>query len=250
MSYLRNIKRLSRADNLGGILILKVARKDDIESIPDPVGSIISGNIVFKAGKGFVTWEATLESVRSQSNSRANREGTSRQNRITFTVPKDDALIKAQLDQAEGDEIIILITDGNGNNKLFGQLDLPVKLEYDHDSGATFGNLNHYQCSINYQGPNNIFFYSGAVTPQPAGTSPAIVQFSTGELIASLNPSDVLVVSSDFTHTFTQYPGSSPSGIPAIVKWDDDTPIASLQPGDILVVETDFDFDFEIVGSL
>ncbi|HMG93214.1 MAG TPA: hypothetical protein VK589_24325 [Chryseolinea sp.] len=250
MSYLSNISRFSGSGNRGGVIQLKVARAADVVSIPDPVAGSILGDIVFSAGKGFVTWYATLETTRNTSNSRTSREGAVKSNQLNFLIPKDRAIIKAQLDQCEDDEFIVLYKDSNGNQILFGLKENPVKFQYAHDSGDGFASFNSYESKFYYDGPDNRYFYNGTVTAQPPGTAPSIVQFSTGEIIATLNPSDVLVVSSDFTHTFTQLPGSGPSGIPAVVKWDDDTPIASLQPGDVLVVETDFTFDFEIIGSI
>jgi len=247
VSYLKTIKSFSDANNLGGVLKLSIARKDDIESIPDPVAKVIPGDIVFKAGAGFITWQVTMESMQALSDSRSSREGPSRHNRIGFVVPKDRYDLAAMFAQAEEDEFIVFYTDSNGTGKLFGLLDSPVRFSINHDSGKNFSDGNFYDAEFYFQGPDNRYFYGGLISEAPPGTGSSIVKFSSGEIIATLNPSDILVVSSDFSHTFTLYPGSGPSGVPAIIKWDDDTPIASLQPGDILVVDTDFSFDFETI---
>lgn len=249
MSYLRAIKRFSGADNIGGIIQLQVARAADVVSIPHPVAGVIAGDITFQLGRGFVTWDCILETGKIKSASRSSREGAIKSNSLEFLVPKDRQSIKYQLDLAEEDELIVVYKDSNGTQFLFGTKENPVRFEYDHESGAGFSNLNNYGCRFFYDGPDNRYFYDGAIATPTPGTGTSTVQFASGELIALLNPSDELIVSSDFDHTFTLYPGSAIPGAPALVKWDDDTLIASLQPGDILIVDTDFTFDFEIIES-
>ncbi len=151
-------------------------------------------------------------------------------------------------DQAEDDEFIVFYTDSNGTGKLFGLLDSPVRFSINHDTGEGISDGNYYAAEFFFDGPDNRYFYSGEVPAAPPSTLISIVKFATGEIIALLNPSDELIVSSDFAHSFNLVPGSS-SGIPAVVKWDTGEVIASLQPGDTLIVTTDFDFDFEIIET-
>jgi hypothetical protein len=200
MSYLGNITRLSGATNLGGVLTLLVARKDDVESIPEPSQGTIFGDITMKAGKQFYSWEVTTESPRTRSDSRSTREGATKRNALNFTIPKDRADIKNQLDQAEDDEFILIFTDANGKTKIFGLLDTPVKFEFDHDSGAAFSNLNAYDCRFYYEGPDNLYHYDGTLPTAPVGTAPAIVRYN-GVAIASLAPGETLNIISDFGFT-------------------------------------------------
>ncbi len=51
MSYLKNITRAYGTSNLGGLLTIQVARKDDIESIPEPVNGVVYGDIVLKPAR-------------------------------------------------------------------------------------------------------------------------------------------------------------------------------------------------------
>lgn len=200
VSYLQNISRLSNADNLGGLLTIQVVRKADVESIPDPSGGTVYGDIILAAGKSFVTWLVTMESQRTKSQSRNTREGSSKGNNLEFLIPKDRPEIKLQLDQAEEDEFIILYTDSNGKAKLFGLLDTPVKFSYDHDTGALISDSNAYQCRFYYDGPDNLYHYNGALPSPPVGASPAIVLYN-GSPIASLLPGETLNIISDFGFT-------------------------------------------------
>lgn len=250
MSYLRTIRRLSATDNLGGIISLQVARAADVISMPEPINGTITDDIEFKAGTGFVQWDCTHETARMRSRSNASREGAVKSNELPFLIPKDQQAVKQQLDQAEDDEFIVLYKDANGRQCLFGTPETPVRFLFDHESGESFGSLNMYSARFYYEGPDNRYFYQGAITTPPPGTGPSTVQHADGTIIATLNPSDELVVSSDFEHTFIHIPGPGPAGVPAIVKWDDGTIIAVMQPGDVLIVDSDFTFDFEIIGDI
>lgn len=200
MSYLSNIARFSGSGNIGGVLTIQVIRKEDVETIPEPNYGTVYGDITPKAGKAFVTWRVTIESPRTKSDSRNSREGSTKGNRLNFLIPKDRPEIKAQLDQAEDDEFIILYTDANGKTKLFGLLDTPVKFEYNHDSGGSFADFNSYECTFYYDGPDNLFHYNGALPSPPVGTAPAIVRYN-GAAIASLQPGETLNIISDFGFT-------------------------------------------------
>jgi hypothetical protein len=246
MGYIKPIKRLSATDNKGSILQLLIARKVEVVSIPDPIRGVITGDIVFAAGCGFTRWDVTLETARIKSNGKQTREGVTRSNPLTFSVPKDNAIARYQFLVAEADEFIVCFTDGNGSRKLYGTLDSPVRFTFDHDGGGRFADGNKYDCQFYYDGPDNIYFYSGNITDTPPGTESSRVEFANGDLISLLSPTDVLIVTSDYAHTFSVIPGSG-SGLPALVKWSTGELIAALQPGDRLIVDSDFSFDFDII---
>lgn len=201
MSYLSAIARLSQSDNLGGILTIQVARKVDIESMSDPVDGVVYGDITFFAGAGFVTWEVTGESARATSRSRASREGPSKGNRLPFVVPKDRADLRRMFELAEEDELVVLYKDATGKQRLFGHLDAPVRFRFDHDSGGSHADLNHYECEFYYDGPDNMFEYNGAISAAPSGGAPAVVNVN-GVTIASLQPGETLNLDSDFDFDF------------------------------------------------
>lgn len=201
VSYLQSIKRLSAADNLGGITSLQVCRAADIESIPEPVNGIIYGEIVFGEGAGWTTWEVTLESANVQSQDRQSREGSFKNNRLPFVVPKDRAGLRHMFEQASEDEFIITYVDASGTRKLLGLLEAPMRFAYNHDTGARFGDRNAYECSFFFEGPNNIFTYNGTADPAPGGAAPAIVRVN-GEVIATLAPGESIDFDTPFDFTF------------------------------------------------
>lgn len=200
MSYLQSISRLSQADNLGGILTIQVARKVDISSMSDPVDGVVYGNITFFPGAGFVTWDVTSESPSANSRSRSSREGSSKGNRLEFAVPKDRPELRRMFEMAEEDELVVLYKYANGKQRIFGLLDAPVQFRFDHDSGGSHADLNHYSCEFYYYGPDNMFEYNGTITAAPVGTAPAIVRHN-GVAIASLAPGQTLNITSNFGFT-------------------------------------------------
>lgn len=207
MTYLSAIKRLRLQGNLGGLVTLRVCRKADLINIPAPVGGVVYGDIEFTEDAGWIEWQVTTESLGSESKGNTTREGFTMGNRLPFTLPKGRASISNMLEQATQDEFIVLFKDGNGKNIIFGLLDSPVLFEYDHSSGRSHGDLNHYACAFFYRGPNNMFEYQGAIATAPAGPAPAVVSFN-GEAIASLQPGETLNIISEYS--FDDYFTTSP----------------------------------------
>jgi hypothetical protein len=199
VNYLQPITHLYATDNLGGLLDLQVARKADVNLIPDPVNGVVYGNITFFQN-GFVSWSPTQESQGLDSNSRVGREGASKANRVKLRVPKNRADLRTMFLLAESDEFIIIFKDANGKQWLFGLVDTPVRFRFDQTSGTAQGDLNHYAGEFYYDGPDNLFEYNGAISTAPAGTAPAIVRFN-GDVIASLAPGEVLDIDSEFGYT-------------------------------------------------
>lgn len=202
MSYLQNISRFTTADNLGGIIEIKVARKAEVTLIGAPVAGIVYGNIDFLPDTGFVTWAVTHDTPGADSNSRQSREGTSKNNRLKFSVPKYRPDIEDMFEQATDDEFIVLFTDANGKQKLFGLLESPVKFRFNHSTGNNTSGKNGYEGEFYYEGPQNMFEYNGDIPAAPAGPLPAVVSFN-GVAIASLAPGETLNITSEYS--FTEY---------------------------------------------
>lgn len=201
MSYLSPISRLSQADNLGGILTIQVARKVDISLMSDPVDGVVYGDITFFPGTGFITWDVTGETARATSQNRTSREGPSKGNRLPFVVPKDRPELRRMFEMAEEDELVVLYKDANGKQRIFGLLDAPVRFRFDHDSGGSHADLNHYRCEFYYDGPDNMFEYQGAISAAPGGAAPATVTVN-GVTVASLQPGETINFDTDFEFDF------------------------------------------------
>lgn len=202
MGYLKKIDWINGADNVGGVIEIKVARIADIISIPAPVNGAVIGNITFKPGTGFLEWKVTHGTSSIKSTSQVSREGTYKGNSLPFIIPRDDEEIRPMLDLAEDDEFIILFKYSYGKQKIFGSLESPVGFRYNHDSGAKIEDGNFYECEFYYTGPDNLYHYDGSISTAPPGPSPAVV-IVNGTTIASLQPGETIIFDTDFDFNFT-----------------------------------------------
>lgn len=197
MGYLQSVARLSQEDNLGGLLQLKVARKADISALPDPIGGTIYGDIIFVGSAGWVSWDVTL-TPRLQSNEQLAPEGDNVSKNIEFIIAKDRPGLRHMLTLMKRDEFVVLVKDGSGRQKVVGMPYAPLQFTFRHDTGQ-IGDRNQYACKFYYDGPDNEYFYAGAVTP-PSGVATATVSFN-GSVIASLEPGQTLNIESEFGFT-------------------------------------------------
>jgi hypothetical protein len=205
MSYLKNIVRM-QATNLGSIIDLRVVRKDDVLSIPEAVDGAIYGDIQLKPGKSWVQWRFIHESPKMESIAKTSRDGSARDNRLGFLVPKDRQELQAMFEAASLDEFIVLFRYPNTDWKVFGLLEAPVRFEYDHTSGGALADRNQYSARFYYQGPDNRFFYLATVPAPPAGPAPSLVKLkafnqddSEAVVLASLASGETLMIISDFS---------------------------------------------------
>jgi len=201
--YLTAITRFAQADNLGGVIAIQVVRKADVAAIPIPVDGVIYGDITMQEGKQFVNWQVALDAGAS-TEGKPTREGTTKGNRLKFTVPKDRASLRTMFEQASEDEFIVRFQDANGQQKLFGLLDKPVRFRFSHATGNSQSSKNSYECEFYFDGPENLFEYNGAISVAPAGPPPALVKFGrtagTAVVIGSLEPGETFTILSDYSY--------------------------------------------------
>lgn len=192
MSYLQNIDRLS-GDNLGGLLLIRVARKADIKNIPDDLNGVITEDIEFMPGKSWAIWRITQGTAIFRSS--GNDENFN--NSLSFVVSKNRELLNYMLKVAINDEHVVLFDDANGNQILFGTISDPVRFRIDHSTS----NRNQYDCEFYSEGADNWYFYNGDISGPIGETLPAIITVN-GQYVASLQPGQTINFDTDFDFTF------------------------------------------------
>jgi len=198
VSYLSNITRLSQADNLAGLTTIQVIRKADLLAIPAPVAGVIFGALTYQSGAAFVTWQCKLETPRITTEDQPGREGNPKRNTLRLTIPKDRSDLRHLFSLMVKDEFVVIFKE-NGKTKIFGLLHAPLRFTWNHDSGASYDQLNAYECQFYYTGPDNLFFYEGEISATP-GPATSIVRFN-GVAIASLQAGEILDITSDYSYT-------------------------------------------------
>jgi hypothetical protein len=189
-------------DNMSGLLTIMVARKSDITAIPEPVEGVISTAVTFASGKSFVQWQAVPESGAASIAAQNSMEGHSKNTACSFVVPRDKASLKTMFDMALDDEFIIVVTDGNANQVIYGNLETPVRFGYSFGTGTGAGR-NAYRCRFYSDSVDNRAFYLATVATPPATGQPVTIRLGSagGPVLGTAAPGSTFVVNSPFKVT-------------------------------------------------
>lgn len=203
MSYLKEIKRHT-GPNMAGIVELKLVRSDNVVTVPTAIDGVIYDSVEFLEGFGFVSWATTSQSVGIKSRHMSDLEGTSKRSSLPFSLPKDNPGVAQQLERAIDDEFIVLFRDANGNLKIFGTKENPVRFKFDYDTGKAHRGKNGYDCEFYYDGNHNVYFYEGDVPVAPITVPPVRIEWNDGETVTTIlvaQPGDVVRFNSNFAYT-------------------------------------------------
>ncbi|GHE64859.1 hypothetical protein [Roseivirga thermotolerans] len=206
MSYLSEIARLT-SQNIGGVNpSLKLVRSNDVAVYPSIIDGKVTDEIALKPGVGWVEWFCTSQTAGIRSRHVDGSEGNARALDLGFVISKDTAVKANQLERASDDSFIVLFRDANGQLKVFGTKEKPVRFKFDLATGNNIRALNGFSCSFYYSGPDNSAFYL-AEDPEvldPDVPAPVIIQWNDGvtiQTIAVASPGDVVRINSDFDYT-------------------------------------------------
>lgn len=206
MSYLSEIARLT-SQNMGGINpSLKVIRSRDVAVFPAIIAGKITNEIELSPGAGWVDWFCTSQTAGVRSRHIDGSEGNARALDLDFVISKDSAVKASQLERASDDSFIVLFRDANGQLKVFGTKEKPVRFRFDMATGNNTRALNGFSCSFYYSGPDNTAYYL-AEDPDvldPDFPAPVIIQWNDGvtiQTIAVATSGDVVRINSDFDYT-------------------------------------------------
>jgi hypothetical protein len=134
-----------QAENMSGCLRLRLAKVKDIAVFPRMVGGVLNDNIEFNAGKGWTEWRPIENTFGFEAQTSENMEGVIQSNRIRFTLPATE-IDEYMLNQLQLDNLIVLVTDSNLNNWIFGSPERPMKFRYDRNTGVRGSGRNEYGC--------------------------------------------------------------------------------------------------------
>lgn len=245
MSYLIPISK-SEKDNLSGLLQLRVARVDDIQTFPRIIGGRVAGDIFFKPGAGFVPWEVIPESSSFKSDSTDSIEGVYKNGQLSFTIIFPE---ESLLDRMERDRFVVFYLDGNLQPVLFGSPSKPLLFRYSHQTGSIGSGRNEYSGVFYSTAPKNKAVYQGAVSD----FVPLLVVRSEsmdGEVLATLGEGQSVNLNSDFAFKEVMMPLlPNHIGKYATIHYTRaGVPMSSqFELGKTLIITSDFSFEFELV---
>lgn len=203
MNYLQSIARNS-AENLGGIMHLRVCPVGGISTMPQAVGDTVYGDIVFNAGYSWALWQVKSNDAGLRDRVKDSEEGLYSSYSLPFFVPGDKAGWKKLFEQMHDDAFVILVSDHNNNQLIVGSLDAPVRFKSEFDTGNSISGLRGYTCEFYSDGGAPVYAYAGniAAPVDDGSTPPAIVRKGDGTVLATLQPGQVFTITSGFSFGF------------------------------------------------
>jgi hypothetical protein len=210
---LRNVRQVP-ADNLGGIEALWYARTADLLDFDD-LGELPIAQLTLRPDAYWFQLVSTRGTVRyKQTPKPLGRHGESYAQKLVGTVPRHTAELAAGLEALEGQELVALYRDHNGQVQLVGTPEQPLKWTDTYDSGQDATTRNNYDWVLEGETPRRARPYLGTWQVSGVGLSGG-VQLGTGaggvvylrdragNLLATVPAGKTIIVRSGFRVAFS-----------------------------------------------
>jgi hypothetical protein len=211
---LRNVVQVP-ADNLGGIEALWYARVSDLLDFDD-LGELPIGQLTLKPGACWYQLVSTRGTVRyKQTPKPLGRHGESYGQKLTGTVPRHTAELVAGLEALEGQELVVLYRDHNGQVQLVGTPEQPLAWSDTYDSGEVMqGQRNNYDWTLEGETPRRARPYLGTWLVSGVGLAGGVslgsgaggevyLRDRAGNLLATVPAGKTIIVRSGFRVAFS-----------------------------------------------
>ena len=134
-----------QGENMPGCMRLRLARVRDIATFPRMIAGALNGNITFAPGKGWIQWMPIENTFGFEAKTSENMEGVIQSNQIKFILPSAE-VDEYMLNQLQLDNLIVLVTDMNLREWVFGSPQRPMKFRYDRDTGTIGSGRAQFSC--------------------------------------------------------------------------------------------------------
>lgn len=210
---LRNVAQVP-ADNLGGIEALWYARVSDLLDFDD-LGELPIAQLELKPDAYWFQLVSTRGTVRyKQTPKDLGRHGESFLQKIIGTVSRHTAELAAGLEALEGQELVALYRDHNGQVQLVGTPEQPLKWTDTYDSGQDATTRNNYDWVLESETPRRARPYLGTWNVSGRGLTGSVVLGSgaggvvylrdrAGNLLATVPAGKTIIVRSGFSVAFS-----------------------------------------------
>lgn len=157
---LRNLAQ-APADNLSGIEAAWYALASDLLYF-DPDGDLPLDQLTLRAGATWYQLVSVRQSVRyKQTPKDLPRHGQSFGQKLTGTLARHTAELAQGLETLEGQELVLLYRDLNGQVQLVGTPEQPLTWTDAYDSGETYAQRNNYDWALTGETPRRARPYRG-----------------------------------------------------------------------------------------
>lgn len=210
---LRNVAQVP-ADNMGGIEALWYARVSDLLDFDD-LGELPIAQLELKPDAYWFQLVSTRGTVRyKQTPKPLGRHGESYTQKLIGTVSRHTAELAAGLEALEGQELVALYRDHNGQVQLVGTPEQPLKWSDTYDSGQDATTRNNYDWVLESETPRRARPYLGTWNVSGRGLTGSVVLGSgaggvvylrdrAGNLLATVPAGKTIIVRSSFSVAFS-----------------------------------------------
>jgi len=201
-------------DNLGGIEALWYARAADLLHF-DPLGDLPIAQLTLRPGATWYQLVSTRGTVRyKQTPKDLGRHGQSYAQKLQGTVSRHSAELAQGLEALEGQELMVLYRDHNGQVQLVGAPEQPLAWADSYDAGeVSASQRNNYDWTLLGETPRRARPYLGTWQVSSQGLGPGLtlggaggtvqVRDLAGNLLATVPAGKTLVLRSGFRVAFS-----------------------------------------------
>jgi hypothetical protein len=211
---LRNVAQVPD-DNLSGILAMWYTRASDLLNYPEHGPLAITENLVLRPGCSWYQLVSTRRTVRyKQTGKDLGRHGESYTQSLSGTLARHTAELATGLEALDGQELIALYRDLNGQVQLVGTPEQPLAWKDVYDTGADSGQRNNYDWTLSGETPRRARPYLGSWEVSGVGLEQGVllnqgpggkvqIRDRAGNLMATVDAGHTVVVRSGFRVAFT-----------------------------------------------
>jgi hypothetical protein len=211
---LRNVAQ-EPADNLGGVAALWYTRAADLLNFPALGELPITQNLALREGAFWYQLVSVRQTVRYKQTPKAlGRHGDTYTQLLVGTLARHTAPLAAGLEALEGQELVVLYRDRNGEVQLLGTPEQPLTFRDTYDSGIDFLTRNNYDWSFSGETPRRARPYLGSwevsglgletgMVLQPGQGGRVEIRDKRGTLMATVDAGRTVVLRSGFRVAFT-----------------------------------------------
>lgn len=132
------------SDNIGGVYLLKFIPKTDVSSIPATINGKVCEPVILNSGARWYEFYGTEGTKSLKEDQQPSEHGDYFKLKLAGSTPKIRTDVSDIFNEMKDQEFIIDCTDNNGNRRLLGTINEPLRFQFTSDTGNGAANKNAY----------------------------------------------------------------------------------------------------------